>query len=142
MKSRFRALAPVACLALALTVSACDTGSDDKAPETRAEPGTATATPEADVTASPAADAKVIPITLDGTTVSPSAERVKIATGQPVVFRISSTVSGQLHIHASPEERVDFAAGDSEITLTFDVPGVIDVEDHDLDALIVQLEVS
>lgn len=140
MKSRF--LAVLASLTLALAVSACDTGSDDKTPTTRAEPGTATATPSAEVTGSPAAGAKVIAITLDGTSVSPSAERVKIATGQPVVFRVSSTVSGQLHIHSSPEQRIDFAAGDSEITLTFDVPGVVDVEDHDLDALIVQLEVS
>jgi hypothetical protein len=36
---------------------------------------------------------------------------------------------------------VEFPAGSSAATLTLDQPGVVEVEDHALDKLIVQLEV-
>ncbi|MET3963025.1 hypothetical protein ABIE44_002959 [Marmoricola sp. OAE513] len=139
MKTRPRALAATACVLLALSVSACGSSKDES---TREVKGDLTATPAAQVTASPAADAKVIEITLDGKTVEPSALRVEVKLNQPVVLKISSTEDGQLHVHSTPEHQVDFAKGDSEITLTFDQPGVVDVEDHALDKLIAQLEVS
>ncbi|MCX6396998.1 MAG: hypothetical protein NTV23_10970 [Propionibacteriales bacterium] len=130
-----------AALALALSLSAC--GSDTKdTGSVREAAGDATATPRAQVTAAPAADAAVIKITLDGTSVSPDGESRSVKRNQPVVFQITAASAGQLHVHSSPEQVIDFPAGDSEITVTFTIPGVVAVEDHDLDALIVQLEVN
>ena len=45
-------------------------------------------------------------------------------------------------MHSTPEKQIEFPAGTSTVTLTIDQPGVVDVEDHPLDKLIVQLEVK
>ena len=45
-------------------------------------------------------------------------------------------------MHSSPEQHIEFEAGTTDKTLTIDQPGVVDVEDHALDKLIVQLQVS
>ena len=141
MKSRSRVTLGAAGAVLVMILAGCGSSSGGTA-NTRLEPGTATATPRAQVTQSPAAGAEVVAITLDGKTVSPRAERREITRDQQVVFQVNASEPGQLHIHSSPEQLVDFPAGESEITVQFDVPGVIDVEDHALGELIVQLEVS
>ena len=141
MKSHFRALLGAGCAVLVLTLTGCSSGSGSS-DNTRAEPGDVTAAPISQVTGTPSPDSEIIAITLDGKTVSPSAESREIKLNQPVVLRINSNAAGQLHVHSSPEQVVDFPAGESEITLTFKIPGVIAVEDHALDKLIVQLEVS
>jgi hypothetical protein len=142
MKSSSRALLAVLCAVLALSLTACS-GSDKNATDaSREAPGDLSATPSAQVTGTPASDAKVVEITFTGKSVSPKAERVKIALKQPVVLQIKATVAGQLHIHSTPQHTIDFPRGDSEITVSFDDPGVIDMEDHALGTLIAQFEVS
>jgi len=37
---------------------------------------------------------------------------------------------------------IEFPAGKSKVQISIDKPGVVDVEDHSLDKLIVQLEVK
>lgn len=138
MTSRPLLLAGSAALLLAL--SACGSsgkpaGSDDGGPAI-------TATPSAQVTTQPAANAKVIKVTIDKSSLSPVGAEAKISRNQPVVLEIHASVAGQLHVHSSPEQHIDFGVGDSQITLSFDKPGVIAVEDHALNQLIVQLEVS
>jgi hypothetical protein len=64
-----------------------------------------------------------------------------VARGEPVTLLITATKAGELHVHSSPEQHVEFPSGTSAATLTLDQPGVVDVEDHALDKLIVQLEV-
>lgn len=129
-----RASAAAAVLALALTACGGNTTSPPTEPD-------ATATPSAQVTGTPA-NAKVIEITLDGDSVEPSGRRVEVEVGQPVVLRITAEDAGELHVHSDPEQEIGFPAGDSEYTLTIDKPGLVDVEDHALDALIVSLEVN
>jgi len=137
----FRSRSPYGAAAtiLGLTLTACGATTVD--PPADAGPD-ATATPSAQVTATPAADAKVIEITLNGTTVEPFGQRVKVERGQPVVLRIDAAEEGELHVHSDPEQEIGFPAGTSEYTLSIDKPGVVDVEDHALDALIVALEVN
>ncbi|RZI79262.1 MAG: hypothetical protein EOO67_20700 [Microbacterium sp.] len=141
MKSHVRALAGASCAVLALTVAGCGAGSND-APTTRDAAGDATATPLAQVTGTPAAGAEVVEITLDGSTVSPDGEARTVKRNQPVVLKITAAQAGQLHVHSTPEQVVDFPAGESEITLDFAIPGVVAVEDHALDKTIVQFEVN
>ena len=127
-------------LVLALALSGC--GSDDpSAPRTSPETELS-ATPAAQVTTAPSADAKVITIKLADGTVSPDGVEVKVKKNQPVVLQITADTAGELHVHSSPEQHVEFPEGGSEVTLTFAQPGVVDIEDHALDKLIVQLEVS
>jgi hypothetical protein len=80
-----------------------------------------------------------IQITADG--VDPTGSRVEVKKGVPVTLLITATKAGELHVHSTPEQHVEFPKGTSAATLTLDQPGVVDVEDHALDKLIVQLEV-
>jgi hypothetical protein len=98
-----------------------------------------TATPSA--TTSPG-DAKVIAVTITADSVTPSGTKIEVKRNQPVVLRIDAVAAGEIHVHSTPEKQIEFPAGKSEVTLTIDQPGVVDVEDHSLDKLIVQLEVK
>ena len=82
-----------------------------------------------------------IAIKLTGGTVEPSGERVDVKANQPIVLQINADAAGELHVHSSPEQHIEFPKGGSEITLKLAQPGVVDIEDHALDKLIVQLEV-
>lgn len=124
---------------LAFSLTACGSGTGTS--PTSSE-GDIAATPQAEVTSTPAADAKVIKVTIDADSVDPSGAEVALKRNQPVVLQIHAAKAGELHVHSTPEQHVEFPAGDSEITLSFAAPGVIAVEDHALDKLIVQLEVS
>jgi hypothetical protein len=100
------------------------------------------ATPAAQATAAPPADAKVIGITITADSVSPSGTRIDIKRNQPVVLEIDAAAKGELHVHSTPETHIEFPSGKSRVQLSIDKPGVVDVEDHALDKLIVQLEVK
>jgi hypothetical protein len=125
-------------LVLALSLTACGSSGKKAGPEKEAE---LSATPSSQVTTAPSADAKVIAIKLSGDTVTPSGDKVEVKANQPVVLQINADAAGELHVHSSPEQHIAFPAGGSEITLKLAQPGVVDVEDHKLDKLIVQLEV-
>lgn len=86
-------------------------------------------------------DAVVIDVEIEGDTVSPNAERVDAEVGQPIVFRITSDTTSELHGHASPEFSFDIEPGTSEHTVTFDEPASVTVELHDPDRTLVQIVV-
>lgn len=117
------ALLAVPALALGLA------GCGDDSPK-------AQSTPTASTSSGPVVDVK---ITDSG--VSPEAKQVTVKVGQPVTLHIDATKAGELHVHSSPEQHVEFPAGTSTRTITVNQPGLVDVEDHDLDALVVRLEV-
>lgn len=81
-------------------------------------------------------------ITIKGGTVTPHGDRVDAAVGKPVVLHIDADKAGEIHVHSTPEQHIDFPEGTSTRTLTIDKPGIVDVEDHALDKVIVQLQVS
>ncbi len=62
--------------------------------------------------------------------------------GEEVTFTVTSDAAGQVHVHSTPETSFSYEEGTTEETLTFERPGVVEVEAHDPDQLIVQLEVS
>jgi hypothetical protein len=98
---------------------------------------------KADTTATPdSSGSTTIDITLKGGTVKPSGSKVKVKAGKSVNLHIVADKAGELHVHSSPEQHIEFKAGTTDKTLTLDQPGVVDIEDHALDKLIVQLEVS
>lgn len=84
-------------------------------------------------------DALVIDVTIEGDTVTPNAERVEAAVGQPVVFQVTSDTTSELHGHASPEFEFEIEPGTSTHTVTFDEPASVTVELHDPDRTLVQL---
>ena len=94
-------------------------------------------------TASPdSSDSVTIDITIKNKDVKPSGSKVSVKAGTPIHLRITSDMDGELHVHSSPEQQIAFTTGTTEKTLTIDQPGVVDVEIHQLDKVVVQLQVS
>ena len=112
--------------------------------------GHSTTTAEASVTASPipatasvtAPGGTVVDISVTKSSVTPTGGTASVGVGKPVTFRITATVAGEIHVHSSPEQHIDFPVGTSKVTLIFNVPGTIEVEDHALNRQIVQIQVS
>jgi hypothetical protein len=87
--------------------------------------------------------AKVIPVTIKGDQVQPNGERVEVAVGQPVVLQVTADAAGEIHVHSTPEQELEYSAGTSKVTIDpIEQPGTVDVESHTLEKVIVQLEVS
>ena len=127
--------ATVSGLAIATVVlTGCgkSTGASEKNDVATPIPATATVT---------APGGTVIDISVTATSVTPDGGTASVGIGKPVTFRITSTVAGQIHVHSTPEQHIDFPVGTSTITLRFGLPGTIEVEDHALDRQIVQIQV-
>jgi len=117
-----RVLAALAALLCSLTVLTACGGSDS--------------TDEADT------GPKTIAVTIEGGNVTPNGERVEVAVGQDVELDVTSDAPGVIHVHSSPEQELEFDAGESTLTIAgIDKPGTVDVESHELEKVIVQLEV-
>lgn len=87
-------------------------------------------------------DANTIEVTFTGDSVSPNGERVEVEAGKPITLVVEADEPGAIHVHSTPEQEFEYDAGSSEIEFTIDEPGVVEVESHDLEVVIVQLEVS
>jgi hypothetical protein len=87
-------------------------------------------------------ETKTIDITFSGDTVEPNGERVEVEAGQEIELVVKADKPGELHVHSNPEQELEYGAGTTTLKLTLDEPGVVDVESHDLEVVIVQLEVS
>ncbi|NUR08648.1 MAG: hypothetical protein HOQ45_16790 [Nocardioidaceae bacterium] len=83
-----------------------------------------------------------VDITIKDGKVSPNGDRVKASVGEPITLHIDADVDGEIHVHSTPEQEIEFTKGTSTKKLTIDKPGIVDVEDHALEQVIVQLEVS
>ena len=122
-------------------------GSSGRSSDTGATSVEATPTEESSPAETPAGKpagkpaGTTIDITFSGDSVTPDGVRKKVRAGKPVVLRIEADQAGELHVHSSPEQQIAYPAGTSRKKLTIEQPGLVDVESHDLDRLVVQLEV-
>lgn len=74
---------------------------------------------------------------------APPVERVQVEAGETVELVITSDQPGELHVHSEPEETIEYGAGTTTYKLTnLEKPGVVDVERHEPEALVLQLEIS
>lgn len=120
-----------------LSASSSSAGASADASSTAGTPSGGAST---DASAIPE-DALVIDVEIEGDTVTPNAERLDAEVGQPIVFRITSDTTSELHGHASPEFSFDIEPGTSEHTVTFEEPASVTVELHDPDRTLVQIVV-
>ncbi len=86
-------------------------------------------------------DGDTIRITFEDGSVTPRGERFEMTAGEPVEIEIKADEPGELHVHSTPEQSLPYGAGTNTLKLTIDQPGVVDVEAHDPDVVVVQLEV-
>ena len=120
-------IAPLALVILA-SLTACG-GSDD------ADPPASTSTATSD------GDSVAWTITREGEQFTPNGERVEMGIDQPLVLTIDADEAGELHVHSTPEQDIAYDEGTSEHEITIDRPGVVEVESHDPDMIVLQLEV-
>jgi len=120
-RNLMRRIAPLlAVIVLVLaTFSAC--GGDDSG-------GTASGT-------------KRIDVTFTGDSVTPNGEKVEVGVGQKIELHVTADAPGEIHVHSTPEQELEYDQGTTDLTLTIDKPGLVDVESHALEKTIVQLEV-
>ena len=83
-----------------------------------------------------------IHITIKDGKVTPNGDRVKATVDKPITLHIDADSAGEIHVHSTPEQEIEFSKGTSTKKLTIKQPGIVDVEDHALDQVIVQLEVE
>lgn len=142
-------LAPVV-LVLAAALSAC--GGDGDTDASATDPTSASSPSEPSDSAgdspsdSPAesstsADSVAVSVTREGGSFTPNGERVELAVDQTLVLTIDADEAGDLHVHSTPEQEIAYDAGTSEHEIVIDRPGVVEVESHDPDVILLQLEV-
>ncbi|HLN78678.1 MAG TPA: hypothetical protein VK204_16665 [Nocardioidaceae bacterium] len=137
-----RALALVAVATLALSGCASSEEPEPAAKDTPAASASATSDPASSAAPSPSEDSgNTIEIKIQGDDVEPSGERVQAKVGEPITLHISSDRDAELHVHSSPEQELEVKPGESTKTLTIDTPGIVEVEEHHTETVMLQLEV-
>ncbi len=109
----------------ALSLTACSGGSSDGSGSSTGSSGGTT-----------------IDITIKDGKVTPNGDRVKSKLGAPVTLKIDADTAGEIHVHSTPEQEIEYGQGSTTKKLTIDKPGIVDIEDHELDQVIVQLQVG
>ncbi|MDO9498398.1 MAG: hypothetical protein Q7J48_22010 [Nocardioides sp.] len=87
-------------------------------------------------------ETETIEITFSEGTVTPNGERIEVGVDQPIDLVVEADEPGAIHVHAEPEQQFEYAVGTTTLKLVIDKPGVVEVESHGLEQVIVQLEVS
>lgn len=147
---RTRAITVSLLLAAGLTLSACGDDAETTARPT-SSPSAASSTPSETPAEEPESEepepepepeGTVVVVTIDGDRIEPNGASIKADLDEPVILAITSDRAGELHVHSTPEQYVQFRKGSHEYELTFEQPGVVEVEDHDTGFVIAQLQVS
>lgn len=142
-------LAPLAMtLLLALGLTACGDDGTTEPEASTSETSSATSRPSegasaspGDSTQTPESSRPTIEITFKGDTVDPNGERVEVPMGEEIDLVVTADAPGELHVHSTPEQQLPYEAGTSTLPLVIDQPGVVEVESHELELTVVQLEV-
>ena len=82
-----------------------------------------------------------VTVTREGDSFTPNGERVEVGVDETLVLTIEADEAGELHVHSTPEQEIAYDAGTSEHEIVVDRPGVVEVESHDPDVILLQLEV-
>mgnify|MGYP000094201217 CR=1 FL=1 len=142
---RTRAITVSLLLAAGLLLGACSEDAEQTAgPSPTTASSTPSETPGDTPSEEPAPDPEgtVVVVTIDGDRIEPNGASIEADLGEPVVLAITSDRAGELHVHSTPEQFLEFREGSHEYELTFEQPGVVEVEDHDTGFVIAQLQVS
>jgi hypothetical protein len=144
--SATRATLAAAAASALLLLSACGS-SDPHGSASAGSSSTPTDTPAKTPDTSPSVRATektgpVVNVTIQGDSVTPSGDRIDAKVGEPVTINVTSDREGELHVHSTPEQELKYGVGKTTLQVTVATPGVVDIEDHVADVVIVQLQVS
>ena len=132
-------VAAAAVASLALTACSSSGSSNTATVSSPSATSTSTSTPTGSTAATPD---KVIDVTLTGSKVSPAVSTQKVKKGDLVQITVTRDSPGEIHVHGYDLEQV--AKPGVPVTFTFvaDQQGVFEVEAHDPDLLLFQLQVA
>ena len=129
---RLAAAAVLSSVLLVATACGGDSGTDSSS-----------GAPTGATSGSSTSGAVTIDVTISGDTATPNGERVAVQHGQDVVLDVTADAPGEIHVHSTPEQEFEYEAGETKLTVAnLDQPGIVTIESHTLDKVIVQLEVS
>ena len=138
----------VAAFAAAAVLAACSStdANPEPTPTSSAPPSTSstpTPSPSASATAEedPAPAGPVLSVTVDGQDIGPNAEEIDLTTGEQLTIDIRSDRAGELHVHSTPEQFIEFGAGTTSKRLVIETPGSVEVEEHDTSAVVALITV-
>ena len=134
-----------------LTLSGC--GEEETPPDSASPDSNTSASPSPSDDAKPSkspdasptkaeSSATTVEVKIAGSAVTPLAKTVELAVGEPLVLKISSDRIGELHVHSTPEQEVNFDNGSVQKELSFDQPGSVDIEEHETGALVLRVLVK
>ncbi|MFT4010048.1 MAG: hypothetical protein QM655_08405 [Nocardioidaceae bacterium] len=136
---RTKILAPVICTLIVAALTSC--GSDTTAPsESPSSP--ASSSPTTGASADSDSEGLTIDATIRGDDLEPNGERLQAKVGEPITINIDADRDGELHVHSTPEQELEYHEGANKLTLTIETPGIVEIEDHVADKVLVSLEVS
>ncbi|MEW2479679.1 hypothetical protein AB0876_08790 [Mycobacterium sp. NPDC049093] len=132
--------------ALALVTAGCGgSGGSEKTDGSAgsATPSVTTVNPS-DMTNEQQAPARLlIDVTIKGGEVTPTNERVQGKVGEPIVVRVNSDATDELHVHSNPEHSFKIEARNGQqFQFAVDVPGTVDIELHQLNRTIASVQVQ
>lgn len=145
----------LAAVSLLLTMAACSSDDPDdpatSSPSASESISPATPTPSPG-TPSPSAPQTPTPtpsqvtgpelvVTIKGDQVKPNSQEIDLEVGETLIIRFDTDRGGELHVHSTPEQFVEFEAGTSMKKLVIEAPGVVEVEEHDTSHVVASLEV-
>jgi len=137
-------LAPLV-LVLAAALSACGGDGDTDPPATdqssSSSPSDSPSDSASDSGSSSTGGGAAVTVTREGDSFTPNGERVELGVDQTLVLTIEADEAGELHVHSTPEQEIAYDAGTSEHEIVIDRPGVVEVESHEPDVILLQLEV-
>ena len=139
----------VAAVLACVAVTGCgNTGVGSNAVDSREVANSAGPSAGSSESASPSEDTSdatagpTLEVEIEGDTVKPNGARVQVDVGQTVTLHVQADHAGEIHVHSNPEQELEYDRGETTLELTIDKPGIVDVEDHEADTVIAQLEVS
>ena len=66
---------------------------------------------------------------------------MEASAGEPIRIRIRADRSGELHVHAAPEQTVEFEAGTTTEDVVVDIPGRVHIEEHAPGVMVAEVSV-
>lgn len=147
-----RALA-AAAVATALLAGCSDDSGDGSADPSPAPSSSTAESPATETTEStepttapettePEDAGQSLTVKVTGDQLTPNGELIDLAKGEPLTLTIDSDRAGELHLHAKPEQHIEFQAGTTTHEIVIDTPGMAEIEEHDSGIVIAQLQVQ
>lgn len=126
---------------LPMTLAGCGSEEPDEPPTDPTSSSTPQEAPDETEPSEPSEpEVREIELVFEGDQ-APQVERIQLGVGEAVELVVTSDQPGELHVHSSPEQTLAYGAGKTRLPLTIDRPGLVEVERHEPEALVLQLEV-